>query len=60
VKPREAGMASDKQPYRLACSRAVPKGRPGAKRSGHPRPWKWRKAARQSATERLFLPCVVR
>jgi hypothetical protein len=28
VKAREAGMASDKRHYRLARSRAVPKGRP--------------------------------
>lgn len=53
-KDREAGRASAKQPYRLARSRAVPKGRPGAKRSGHPRPWEWINDARPSASERLF------
>ena len=46
--------------YRLARSRAVPKGRPGAKRSGHARPWEWRKDARPSASEQLLLPCGVR
>src|ERR1039458_4010845 len=46
--------------YRLARSRAVPKGRPGAKRSGHTRPWEWRNGARPSASERLLLPCRVR
>jgi len=54
------GRASAKQPYRLARSRAVPKGRPGAKRSGHTRRWEWRKDARPSATEKLLLPCGVR
>jgi len=47
-------MASAKQPYRLARSRADPKGRPGAKRSGRPGPWEWRKEARPSATEKLL------
>jgi hypothetical protein len=41
-------------------SRAVPKGRPEAKRSRHPRPWEWIKGARLSATERLLLPCRIR
>src|SRR5208282_1178328 len=59
-KDREGGRASAKQPYRLARSRAVPKGRPEAKRSGHPRPWEWRKDARRRATEKLLLPCRVR
>jgi hypothetical protein len=59
-KDREAGAASAKQPYRLARSRAVPKGRPGAKRSGHTRPWEWRKDARPSASEKLLLACRIR
>src|ERR1700728_2503473 len=59
-KDREAGRASAKQPYRLARRRAVPKGRPGAKRGGHTRRWEWRKDARPSATEKLLLPCRVR
>jgi hypothetical protein len=49
-----------KQVYRLARSRAVPKGRPGAKRSGRTRSWEWRKDARPSASERLFLQCIIR
>ena len=53
------GRASAKQPYRLARSRAVPKGRPEAKRSGHPRPWKWRKDVRPSASDKLLLPCRI-
>jgi hypothetical protein len=52
-KDREAGRASAKQPYRLAHGRAVPKGRPDAKRSGHHRRRKWRKDARPSASERI-------
>jgi hypothetical protein len=59
-KDREAGRASAKQPYPLARSRAVPKGRPEAKRSGHPRPWERRKDARPSASGRLLLPCRIR
>ena len=56
-KDREVGRTSAKQPYRLARSRAVPKGRPEAKRSGPPRSWECRKDARPSAPERLVLPC---
>ncbi len=51
MKDREAGRASAKQPYRLAGSRAVPKDRPEAKRSGPLRPWEWEKDARLSASE---------